>query len=868
MKKIFLIFFILLISGVTAFAKNVDSVTAKTVATNFYLENTSGTERQNLNLELVYTSRIESFNPVAMLTGENLYYVFNVHSNTGSGFVIVSGDDIVIPVLGYSNEAAFQPTDLSPEFSKWMENYKNQIGFAKEQKLTATLEIEKNWSRLISGDLLPLTRGSVSPLLKTNWDQGTYYNALCPYNSILSKRTYTGCVATAMAQIMKYWEYPTHGSGFHSYYCSFYGNQSADFGSAKYDWASMPNSVTSSNNAVATLMYHCGVSVDMDYGVDGSSAYVISSTSPVQNCSEYAYKMYFGYVSSLQGLERKDYTDGAWKNLLKTDLDNSQPVQYAGFGSGGGHTWVCDGYNSSDYFHMNWGWGGSSNGYFVLDALNPGSLGAGGGTGGFNSDQQALIGIKPSSTGTSDSDIQLNASITITPNPIKYAGAITVKTDFLNTSSKSFSGDYCAALFAADGTFIDYIQIASTGSNPLPPGYHYTDGVTFSSTGIPAAAPGDYSIVIYYRPTGGNWLLAGNTSYQNPVNVTIEGYWNGIELYSEIQPSPSIFVQGQSASVTVDLYNDYGFTYYGQYRAQLYDLKGNLVQTINTITESNGLPTSYHYVSPYLTFSTSSVTAAPGTYVLVISEKQDGTSSWYYAGSDYYNNPVYVKVNPPTLSPDIYEPNNTQANAYKLPVTWSGNSSSVTTDGSNIHVGSDYDYYKIVLPAGFSYTITAKAHDSNKSGNGKTYSEDVLWSYDKSSGWSAAYDDVMPGNITLDNGGTVTFKVSPFFVGQTGTYLLDIQITRSAITDVTVIEPDEQFIIYPNPANDLLHISFSENKNAPEQIRILNTTGQVVYDGVGENEKIINVSNLSNGLYYIEVINREKNEIRKFIINR
>ncbi|MBL0031050.1 MAG: C10 family peptidase [Bacteroidetes bacterium] len=120
----------------------------------------------------------------------------------------------------------------------------------------------------------------------------------------------------------------------------------------------MPNNVSSSNNAVATLMYQCGVSVDMQYSPTGSNAYVISSMSPITNCAEYAYKTYFGYnATTLQGLQRVSYSFTAWKNLLKNELDNSRPIQYAGFGSGGGHTFVCDGYDASDFLSHELGLG-------------------------------------------------------------------------------------------------------------------------------------------------------------------------------------------------------------------------------------------------------------------------------------------------------------------------------------------------------------------------------------------------------------------------------------------------------------------------------------------------------------------------------
>jgi hypothetical protein len=145
-----------------------------------------------------------------------------------------------------------------------------------------------------------------------------------------------------MAQIMKFWNYPATGSGFYSYNHPTYGTLSANFGNTTYQWNSMPNSVGAWNEAVATLMYQVGVSVDMNYSPSSSGAYVISAASPVTACSEYALKTYFGYRNTLQGIQRINYDETQWVSLLKNELNAGRPVLYAGFGSGGG----SGGYNS------------------------------------------------------------------------------------------------------------------------------------------------------------------------------------------------------------------------------------------------------------------------------------------------------------------------------------------------------------------------------------------------------------------------------------------------------------------------------------------------------------------------------------------
>jgi len=194
---------------------------------------------------------------------------------------------------------------------------------------------------------------------------------------------YTGCVATAMAQVLKYWNYPSQGSGSHSYTHATYGLLSADFGSTTYNWTNMPNNVVSSNNSVATLMYHCGVSVEMDYSADGSGAYSGDVVPALVN--------YFNYSPNVEMKSLNSFSTANWIMMLKAELDAHRPVYYGGDNGTEGHAFVCDGYDTDSKFHFNWGWSGSANGYFAIGALNP-SLSYK-----FNSNNEAIIRIKPPS---------------------------------------------------------------------------------------------------------------------------------------------------------------------------------------------------------------------------------------------------------------------------------------------------------------------------------------------------------------------------------------------------------------------------------------------------------------------------------------
>lgn len=857
MKRI-LLTGLLIFSCATIFAKHVEEIDARKVGQAFLSTQSNVSISKNSSLELVYKEKSSEY--IASSSQERIfYYIFNLDSN---GFVIVSGDDNVSPILGYSNEGIFDPINIPQNTKKWLEEYKSQIRFVIDNEIESNNEIKEKWEKLLSEKQNGFMEKSfVLPLMQTKWDQSPYYNALCPSGTV------TGCVATAMAQVMKYWNYPTNGSGFHSYNHQTYGTLSANFGSTTYQWNSMPNIVSSSNNAVATLMYHCGVSVDMNYGPASSGG-----SSATYQATESALKNYFGYVNTLQLIVRSSYNQSQWINVLKTELNESRPILYAGIGTGGGHAFVCDGYDNNDFFHFNWGWGGNSDGYFQVNALNPGSLGAGGGSGGFNSNQHAIIGIEPPA-GNQTYNMALYNYVTPSPSTIYYGQAFNVTTNIANMGSNPYNGDYTVAIFDASYNFIDYVQTL-TGYT-LQGGNAYTNNLTFSTSGLLSMLPGTYYAGVFYRPTGGNWIqVANNGNYSNLVQMTVINP-NDIELNSAMIVTPgTTLTQGQSTSVNLNIVNDGTPTFIGQYGVGLYNLDGTLAQSIGTMNENNGLPSGYTYQSPYLTFNSSSITVAPGTYLLAVQHNPNNTG-WQLTGSSYYQNPIKVTVVAAALQPDVYEVNNTLAQAYNLPVTFSGNNATKNTVGSNIHIGTDNDYYKINLPSGYNYTITSRLHDSYNSGNGNTYSVDGLFSYSTDgSTWSDAYDDIMSGNISLNNGGTVYFKVAPYFSGETGTYLLDINMSRTQISTsgITENELSDLIKVYPNPAKEYVIIDLNDFTGKIDQVNIMSIQGQVVgsISLSSNDEKIINIplNNYSEGIYLIQLHSAERVLTKKIIVNK
>ena len=308
--------------------------------------------------------------------GKTTQVLYEIRYQSG-GFVLIPADDYVIPILGYSFEGRKSKNQKNESYEAWIKNYGEQIEYiiasnSKKKRIDPIKYINEivNQNKSTS---------SIGPLLTTTWNQGAGWNQYCPAdNAGAGGHAYVGCVAVAMAQVMKYWDYPTTGVGSYSYNHSTYGTLSADFGSTTYNWSSMSDNSADQYNAL--LLYHCGVSVNMNYGTTGSS----SSSTDARN----ALVNYFDYKTTCSNKLKYQYTNANWENLIKNNLDNGMPVFYSGGNGNSSHAFVCDGYQNSNYFHFNWGWGGVLDGYFYLSSLTAASFD-------FTSSQMAIVGIEP-----------------------------------------------------------------------------------------------------------------------------------------------------------------------------------------------------------------------------------------------------------------------------------------------------------------------------------------------------------------------------------------------------------------------------------------------------------------------------------------
>jgi len=376
-------------------------------------------------------------------------YVFNVGKN--DGFIIVSPDDSTVEILGYSNSGQINPDNIPDNMRAWLQGYADEIAWAKERQTT------DNGNRHTAKAPRRADRTDVEPLLQTHWTQSGTFAAKCIFDDT---QTVTGCVATAMAQVMYYHQWPNVIiDKIPAYTTATKGYDVAAIPAGTViDWNNIlqeyevyleegeqygtrpPNHTTEQANAVAELLHYCGASVSMDYTSNSSGAQ--SAEIP------FALFHYFNYNQTAQFLNRDSYSADDWDEIIYHEVKNRRPVLYGGQSSGGGHEFVCDGYNTDGTFHINWGWQGMSNGYFVLSALDPYQQGIGGSssTDGYNSQQDVVIGIqKPDATGEVSTAVSNATGISLqllevsfSENPTISGNEVTVTATIKNNSVNDY----------------------------------------------------------------------------------------------------------------------------------------------------------------------------------------------------------------------------------------------------------------------------------------------------------------------------------------------------------------------------------------------------------------------------------------------
>ncbi|MBQ3843877.1 MAG: C10 family peptidase [Bacteroidales bacterium] len=359
MKKTLLFIAVFALTVGKIFAGPVDAQRAQQLGQRFL----------NAQLNLVHTSATR--NAVD-------YYAFNANGN--NGFVIVAGDDRVKPILAYSTTGSFDPNNVSDGFEFTLNTFCREIQYIRDNNLEATDDITAEWESVAATGFIKQGRSNravVGPICETIWNQNWPYNSQCPEDEEGSGgRVYAGCVATAMGQVMKFYNWPPVGTGSYTYYPEGYEQQTANFGETDYHFELMPNELDSTSTEadyfyIAQFLHHCGISVDMQYSGQGSGAYSDDVPTALRDHFRYTCDDHItNYSSWWPGM---GYTNEEWAQMLKDGgLDEGIPLYYSGQDDtgAGGHAFVCDGYDENDYFHFNWGWSGRDDAWCAIGALN------------------------------------------------------------------------------------------------------------------------------------------------------------------------------------------------------------------------------------------------------------------------------------------------------------------------------------------------------------------------------------------------------------------------------------------------------------------------------------------------------------------
>lgn len=617
-----------------ASAQKVSLATAQQVAKNyFFLKNTNVAARANVH---VASMRAE------VMDNDTLLYVFNMNP---AGFVIVANEQKTQAVLGYGIEAASEGEN--PAFDEWLSNYKNQIKYIRNHKeVTVSEKNSTEWAALKSENFSrenyqikakalnsggEMSTMAVSPLLTTNWGQGSSsspsYNYYCPTSG--GSTAITGCVATAMAQVMRYHNHPAYGNGSKSYveaanYNSSgvltqasYGTLSATFSTTSYNWANMPATITSASalaqrQAIGRLMSHAGISVSMDYAPWSSGASTPDAATSFANN--------FFYTNG-GFLNRSAYTTTNWKTLLKNAINASKPVLYRGRDNSDntGHAWVCDGYDASDYFHMNWGWGGSYNGYFSVDDLTPGSSY-------FNDTQGAIINtpryLTLSKTTQSFCYGASSATFNITSNATTWAVTdnmswITVSaasganngTITINVTANTGSATRTGTVTVKGGGVIRTITVSQNG----------TPSITATSNFYPGTMGAQYNIGI---TASGSFTVSDNAAWITPVTTS------GTSATTTLSFITTTNTTGATRTGTITLTGSCGYT------KTISVTQSYLASTCATITGASALSNS-------TTSATVNCTATGSPTFYRIYYKKSTSATWIWYGS-YATCPVNV----------------------------------------------------------------------------------------------------------------------------------------------------------------------------------------------------------------------------------
>lgn len=844
MKKQFLIFTILL-ACFCAKAAPVSEEEAQTLALNF-VSNTFEQTRQSDNLTLVYS--MPSF------------YVFNIGE---TGFVIMSADDSYNPVIGYSYEGVFDPDNMAPA----LQDYLNGINEERMQRgfVNADAETVRDWESLREyGRLVSRFGGKEGTFLcTTKWNQNYPYNYCCPADSDgPGGHVYAGCVATAAAQLMKYWNHPLQGRGSHTYTPQDnpqYGPITVDFGATTYEWDKMPNTIGSSSSmayieAIGTLIYHCGVAVDMNYRPSSSGA------TTTKLCT--VMPQYFYYTNQMVNIKREDYTKEAYLNFLYKAIDKNWPMVHRG----GGHAYVLDGYDDNGFVHFNWGWGGNSDGFFDIDGHN------------YTDGQSVIYNYVPEEIYNATPNVPTNISATAAEN-YELSTTVTWTNPAITLTNQTLSG--------IDRIVVKRNNIVVYTNDNVTPG----ETMTFEDNTIPCFDT--YTYRVYAEVDG----MIGESAYSNNVTVGPTCQWKFVVSSQNIQGWKNGYIA-------------------------LYDAAGTQFERV---TVTNSSPTVVNVEMPIGPISMAWVPSeetSSFTITMNIKDSQ-GNSVYNYSGDilDMEEGVFYTANNgcgneaPSEAPSNLYVING----GDRIILSWTGVSSK---DGYGYNVYRDGLLVKLVYETEFvdeNPTIGGHCYQVSYLGDGgqSAYSNEAcgnagegcdtgsnLW-YDVQNNfkpiitWEApenaiglsgyyvyrktnadgeyARVKIVSANKTeyketsnLQSGNFYYYKVLPYYQSIEcfaapikSTYNNEYFVKYWYSVDAVDENYESNVSIYPNPTSGNLNIEAAEL----ESIAIFNLVGQKIYEeNISGDECVIDMNRFGSGIYMVKIKSADGSTTKKITV--
>ena len=384
------------------------------------------------------------------------FYVFN--ASAGHGYVIVAGDDRVPAVLGYSDTGTFDAQDVPAAMQEWLDGYAAQIeaialGAKPEERSTS--------------------REAIAPMLNVNWGQGMPYNVLLPHiNGSSNDHAYVGCVAVAMAQVMSYWQHPARATKTIPSYTSYPGRtyevSMPALTPMDFDWENMQNTYYTNDStsteclAVANLMRYSTSALQSSFNLTATNSYTRKIPETLIE--------FFGYKNSAHYIYRENFSTEGWEETIYAELAAGRPVAYGGNKQSAGHAFVCDGYDGEGRFHINWGWNGKSNGYFLLNLLNPSAEGIGSAAGayGYVKGQGAVVGVMPADGTDGEAAFSFEDLSISSPNTTRSAASsnfsVNVSGKFINKTNVTSQFRQGWGLYNQDGELVNVLFMRYTTS--------------------------------------------------------------------------------------------------------------------------------------------------------------------------------------------------------------------------------------------------------------------------------------------------------------------------------------------------------------------------------------------------------------------